>query len=177
MLLVYKIQNNEFIPDGMSSKEISLIKNGVIKIYNVFAFAFGRGKINIIEQERGQDLPYSLSTKLMEIIGGNISKQPDAIFNIIQKNLSDSNKIQELSDILAQHLIDKGKITINQSADVNVGDLGNLLKAVRSKIDSSFRDFRPSNMLVVRDGNKYKIKLIDLGYGSGANIQIPTISI
>lgn len=177
MMLVYKIQTGEFIPAGMTSNEIQTIREGVIKVYNVFAFDFGRGRAFIIEQERGKDLPLSLSRKLLEIIGNNISKQPDDVFLIIQKKLSKQEEINNLSNILAKDLINKGQIKLKQAPDVNVGDLGNLLKVVRNKIDSSFRDFRPSNMVVTRIGDIFKIKLIDLGYGSGADIDIPVVSI
>jgi len=175
-MLVYNIQNDKTEVPILTEKEKETIKSGIIKIYNVFMFSFGSNSIYIIEQEKGQDLPYALASKLMKYIGKNVSRQPDAVFNMIQMELSDPDAMKELTLALYDSLLESGKIIIKNVEDVDVGDLGLLLKTVRSKIDSSFKDFRPSNMLVVRNGDKVTVKLTDLGYGSGAKVEIPVIS-
>jgi len=175
MMMVYNIQSDKNIVIDLTPEELDVIKNKIIKIYNVFAFEYDRGKVWVIEQEKGKDLPSALSSKLLSTIGSNVFKQPDDVFTIIQDRLSDENKRKELSEILYNSLIENGEITLKPE-DVDVGDLGGLLKAVRNKIDKSFRDFRPSNMLITKNDGKITVKLTDLGYGSGAVVDIPVIS-
>lgn len=175
MMLIWKIQSGMFIPPDFSSEELAVIKNQVIRVYNVFGFEFDRGKVYIIEQEKGMDVPFDLATKMLRHIGERIAIQPDEYFKVLQDNLSEPERLDELSKTMVEALIRKGKITIEQEQDVNVGDLGKLLKVVREKIDSSFKDFRPSNMVITKHQNKYIVKLIDIGQGTGAKIDIPTI--
>ena len=163
MVAVKRIQEGN--TEGYSQEEIESIKNNVIKVKSVFIISPKEGNsYYVIEQEKGIDIPYDLANKLMFYIGSNISKQPGSIFNIISKTLSKPEVREELSNLLSKSLIEGKEIGIDVKADA--GDLGLLLSTIRKKIDSSFANFRPSNMVIVKENGVYKIKLIDIGYGT-----------
>ncbi|MFZ4768640.1 MAG: hypothetical protein ACOYLO_00570 [Ferruginibacter sp.] len=149
-------------------KIADIVRSGIVTIENVFGIRTATGPVYVIEQEKGQDVPLQLANKLMFYIGQNIARQTKEVFTVIQEDLADKDTIKELSEVLAEALIESGQITIEQKGEVNVGDLGTLLRVIREKVDSSFKDFRPSNMLVVKDSaGTYRVKLTDIGYGSG----------
>jgi hypothetical protein len=158
--------------EGFTEDEINSIKNNVIKVNNVFVI---RPKVGnsyyVIEQEKGKEVPLNVANKIMFYIGTNISKQPNSVFPVISKKLSEPATREELSNLLTQSLLDGKEIGIDDKVDV--GDLGLLLSTIRKKIDDSFKDFRASNMVTVKENNIIKIKLIDLGYGTNQPVKLP----
>jgi len=167
MNIVRKIQNGEFkLGDKvsgkkLSKKDITVINNNIIKIYKVTKLSPPKGpSVFAIEQERGSDLPFSTANTLMLYIGSNISRQPKEVFKILSEELSDKAVILEITN----SLIEGNEVGI--SNNISKVDMGNVLKTVRKVIDSDFRDFRPSNMVVGKNGKFYTIKLIDIGYGT-----------
>ena len=158
--------------EGFSEDEIESIKNNVIRVNNVFVISPKAGNsYYVIEQEKGKDIPLNVANKIMFYIGSNISKQPNSVFPIISKKLSEPSVREDLSSLLSEALIEGKEIGIDDKVDV--GDLGLLLSTVRKKIDDSFKDFRPSNMITIKENNVYKIKLIDLGYGTNKPVKLP----
>lgn len=171
MLKIKEIQDGK--TEGFSEEEVESIKNNVIRVLDVFILTpKNSNSFYVIEQDKGIDVPFALASKLMVHIGPNISKQPDSVFSIISKKLSEPQVREELSKTLSESLL-KGEEVGFTSTKADVGNLGLLLSTIRKKIDNSFRDFRPSNMVITKENDMLKLKLIDLGYGSPKPANIP----
>lgn len=168
MLLIKMIQDEQ--PNKFQSRftpeEIDKIRNGIIKILGVHTITNMDGFAYVIEQERGRDIPISLARKILSITGPNISRQPREVFPAISKELSDKANIEGMANTFAESLMKGNEVVIDPHKDIDVADLGNVLSIIRNKIDDGFKDFRPSNMVITKNNGKYRIKLIDLGYGS-----------